>query len=91
MRLEETSDEVRLSAVTAMLNTLYFISNNMKNEIERNYILKVILENTQNKNSEVKERSFQCLCDVADCYYEYLPPYMQQIFGVKFSRLFFIY
>eukprot|EP01091_Cochliopodium_minus_P014483 TRINITY_DN491_c0_g1_i1.p1 TRINITY_DN491_c0_g1~~TRINITY_DN491_c0_g1_i1.p1 ORF type:complete len:855 (-),score=232.94 TRINITY_DN491_c0_g1_i1:60-2624(-) len=87
MRSEETNEEVRLAAITAMLGTLFFISNNMKNENERNFIMKVICENTQHSNENVKIRSFQCLCEIADIYYNFLPFYIQQIFNISMNAI----
>jgi len=87
MRKEEVNDEVRLAAVTAMLATLDFISSNMKNENERNFIMKVICENTQHNNEEVRIRSFQCLCEIANLYYAFLPTYIQQIFNLSLTAI----
>ena len=83
MRTEETNEDVRYSAITAMLSTLEFISQNMKNENERNFIMKVICENTQHKNEKVRVRAFQCLSEIGALYYVFLPNYMQNIFSVN--------
>eukprot|EP01091_Cochliopodium_minus_P014484 TRINITY_DN491_c0_g2_i1.p1 TRINITY_DN491_c0_g2~~TRINITY_DN491_c0_g2_i1.p1 ORF type:complete len:734 (-),score=213.11 TRINITY_DN491_c0_g2_i1:487-2688(-) len=87
MRSEETNLDVRLAAVSAMLSTLEFISNNMKNDNERNFIMKVICENTQNSLEEVRVRSFQCLSEIADLYYSHLPNYIQNIFSLTLTAI----
>ena len=87
MRIEETNEDVKLSAVSAMLSTLNFISSNMNNENERNFIMKVICENTQHSNENIRIRAFQCLYEIAYSYYTVLPSYIQQIFNLTLNAI----
>jgi len=44
MRKEETNDNVRLAATTAMLNSLEFTKNNFQNDVRRRIRLGLILK-----------------------------------------------
>lgn len=80
MAAEETDANVKLAATTALLNSLHFIENNMKVENDRRLIVQMIGGAAQFSDERVRIASYQCLCDFADLYYEYLEPFMGDLF-----------
>ncbi|KAA8517453.1 hypothetical protein F0562_017746 [Nyssa sinensis] len=80
MTVTENIPEVRLAATRALYNALDFAQTNFENEMERNYIMKVICETTTAKEAEIRQAAFECLVSIASTYYGVLEPYMQTIF-----------
>ncbi|KAK3000115.1 hypothetical protein RJ639_023796, partial [Escallonia herrerae] len=80
MNVTEQSPEVRLAATRALYNALDFAQTNFENEMERNYIMKMVCETAMAKEAEIRQASFECLVSIASTYYEMLEPYMQTIF-----------
>ncbi|KAK6943445.1 Importin-beta, N-terminal domain [Dillenia turbinata] len=80
MNLAEHSPEVRLAATRALYNALDFAQTNFENEMERNYILKVVCETALSKETEIRQAAFECLVSIASTYYEVLEPYMQTLY-----------
>ncbi|KAH8662048.1 putative KAP95 protein [Xylariales sp. PMI_506] len=82
-RKEETNLEVRLSAITALGDSLEFVGNNFKNEGERNYIMQVVCEATQAEDSRIQQGAFGCLNRIMGLYYENMRFYMEKaLFGL---------
>ena len=82
-RKEETSNEVRLAAITALGDSLEFVGNNFKHEGERNYIMQVICEATQADDSHIQQGAFGCLNRIMALYYENMRFYMEKaLFGL---------
>ncbi|XP_010920995.1 importin subunit beta-1 [Elaeis guineensis] len=80
MNQTEHSSEVRLAAVRALYNALDFAQTNFDNEMERNFIMKVVCETAVSKELEIRQAAFECLVSIASMYYEILDPYMQALF-----------
>jgi len=80
MNLAEHSPEVRLAAARALYNALDFAQTNFENEMERNYIMKMVCETAISKEVEIRQAAFECLVSIASTYYEKLEPYMQALF-----------
>ncbi|XP_057808181.1 importin subunit beta-1-like [Salvia miltiorrhiza] len=80
MNVSEQNSDVRLAATRALYNALDFARTNFDNEMERNYIMKVICEAALANEIEIRKASFECLVSIASTYYEMLEPYMQKIF-----------
>ncbi|KAF5747638.1 Importin beta-1 putative isoform 1 [Tripterygium wilfordii] len=80
MNLAEHSPEVRLAATKALCNALEFAQTNFENEMERNYIMKMVCETALAKEAEIRQSAFECLVSIASMYYEVLEPYMQALF-----------
>ncbi|CAF1138518.1 unnamed protein product [Adineta steineri] len=76
MRKEETNDNVRLAATTAMLNSLEFTKNNFQNDSERHYIMQVVCEATQSTNLKIQVAALQNLVKILTLYYDYMEYYM---------------
>ncbi|KAL0578066.1 karyopherin Kap95 [Marasmius crinis-equi] len=82
-RKEEPSQEVQLAAIHALYNSLEFVRDNFDREGERNYIMQVVCEATQNPNVNVQVGSFECLVRIMDLYYDKMALYMEQaLFGL---------
>ncbi|KAM3400340.1 hypothetical protein ACQJBY_005304 [Aegilops geniculata] len=82
MNQAELSVEVRLAAVKALYNALYFADSNFANDMERNYIMKVICETAVSNEVEIRQAAFECLVAIASIYYMHLEPYMQTVFNL---------
>ncbi|MBA0750850.1 hypothetical protein Gogos_002233 [Gossypium gossypioides] len=80
MNLAEHGPEVRLAATKALYNALEFAQTNFENEMERNYIMKVVCDTAMSKEVEIRQAAFECLVAIASAYYEVLEPYMQTLF-----------
>ncbi|XP_065852415.1 importin subunit beta-1 [Euphorbia lathyris] len=80
MNLAQHGPEVRLAATKALYNALDFAQTNFENEMERNYIMKVICETALSKEQEIRQAAFECLVSIASTYYTVLGPYMQTLF-----------
>ncbi|TFK36480.1 armadillo-type protein [Crucibulum laeve] len=82
-RKEEPSSEVQLAAIHALYNSLEFVRENFEREGERNYIMQVVCEATQNSNVAVQVGAFECLVRIMGLYYDKMALYMEQaLFGL---------
>ncbi|KAI0162193.1 armadillo-type protein [Xylariaceae sp. FL1272] len=82
-RKEETNNEIRLSAISALGDSLEFVGNNFRNEGERNYIMQVVCEATQADDSRIQQSAFGCLNRIMGLYYENMRFYMEKaLFGL---------
>ncbi|GAB4834003.1 Importin subunit beta-1 [Ancistrocladus abbreviatus] len=80
MSFVQHSAEVRLAATRALYNALAFAETNFENEMERNYLMKVVCESAFSKEVEIRQAAFECLVAIASMYYPVLEPYMQTLF-----------
>lgn len=78
----QESYKIRLAAVKSLYNALNFAQTNFENEMERNYIMKIVCETAVSKESEIRQAAFECLVSIASMYYEILGPYMEALFGL---------
>ncbi|KAF8999789.1 armadillo-type protein [Cyathus striatus] len=82
-RKEEPSSDVQLAAIHALYNSLEFVRENFDREGERNYIMQVVCEATQNANVQVQVGAFECLVRIMGLYYDKMALYMEQaLFGL---------
>ena len=82
-RKEETDNEVRLAALTALSDATEFIRTNFDNEAERNYIMQVVCEATQAPDTRVQAAAFGCLNRIMGIFYDKMSFYMQRaLFGL---------
>ncbi|OAA60553.1 importin beta-1 subunit [Niveomyces insectorum RCEF 264] len=82
-RKEETNDDVRFAAITALSDSLEFVGNNFKHEGERNYIMQVVCEATQASDSRIQQGAFGCLNRIMALYYDNMRFYMEKaLFGL---------
>lgn len=76
MRKEEPSNQVRLAATKALLNSLEFTKANFEKENERHFIMQVVCEATQCSNDNVQVAALQNLVKIMSLYYQYMEAYM---------------
>ncbi|KAF8513401.1 armadillo-type protein [Gautieria morchelliformis] len=82
-RKEELSTDVQLAAVSALYNSLEFVRDNFEREGERNYIMQVVCEATQNPSVPVQVAAFECLVRIMSLYYDKMGFYMERaLFGL---------
>ncbi|XP_076897658.1 importin subunit beta-1-like [Bidens hawaiensis] len=82
MNPSEASNDVRLAATHALYNALSFAQANFSNDMERDYIMKVVCEATLSPEVKIRQAAFECLVSISSSYYEKIAPYMQDIFNI---------
>ncbi|XP_044508294.1 importin subunit beta-1 [Mangifera indica] len=80
MNANEGNNDVRLAATRALYNALSFAQANFSNDMERDYIMRVVCEATQSPDLKIRQAAFECLVSISSTYYEKLAPYMQDIY-----------
>ncbi|PWA77827.1 Armadillo-like helical [Artemisia annua] len=83
MNPSEGSNDVKLAATRALYNALSFVQANFSNDMERDYIMKVVCESTLSPEVKIRQAAFECLVSVSSSYYEKIAPYMQDIFNIS--------
>jgi importin subunit beta-1 len=82
-RKEETNQDVRNAAISALSDSLEFVRSNFDNEGERNYIMQVICEATQAEDNRVQQGAYGCLNRIMGLYYDKMKFYMEKaLFGL---------
>ncbi|TRY65689.1 hypothetical protein DNTS_005539, partial [Danionella cerebrum] len=76
MRKEEPSNNVKLAATNALLNSLEFTKANFDKEVERHFIMQVVCEATQCPDTRVRVAALQNLVKIMSLYYQYMETYM---------------
>ncbi|KAK4384831.1 Importin subunit beta-1 [Sesamum angolense] len=82
MNANEGNIEVRLAATRALYNALGFAQANFSNDMERDYIMRVVCEATLSPEVKIRQAAFECLVSIGSTYYEKLAPYIQDIFNI---------
>ncbi|XP_072978367.1 importin subunit beta-1-like [Typha angustifolia] len=82
MNASEASTDVRLSATRALYNALGFAQTNFSNDMERDYIMRVVCEATLSHEVKIRQAAFECLVAISSAYYDKLASYMQDIFNL---------
>ncbi|PQM41912.1 importin subunit beta-1 [Prunus yedoensis var. nudiflora] len=82
MNSSETNNDVRLAATRALHNALGFAQANFSNDMERDYIVRVVCEATLSPEVKIRQAAFECLVSISSTYYEKLAPYIQDIFSI---------
>ncbi|KAJ8751939.1 hypothetical protein K2173_000685 [Erythroxylum novogranatense] len=82
MNASEANNDVRLAATRALYNALGFAQANFSNDMERDYIMRVVCEATLSSEMKIRQAAFECLVSISSMYYEKLAPYMQDIFNI---------
>ncbi|KAL1549108.1 Importin subunit beta-1 [Salvia divinorum] len=87
MNVSEQNSDIRLAATRALYNALDFARTNFDNEMERNYIMKVICDAALANQTEIRKAAFECLVSIASTYYEMFETYMQKIFELTLNAV----
>ncbi|KAH7538258.1 hypothetical protein FEM48_Zijuj03G0180200 [Ziziphus jujuba var. spinosa] len=82
MNASEGNNDVRLAATRALYNALGFAQVNFSNDMERDYIMRVVCEATLSPEVKIRQAAFECLVSISSTYYEKLAPYIQDIFNI---------
>ncbi|KAK8577542.1 hypothetical protein V6N13_027812 [Hibiscus sabdariffa] len=82
MSASEGNADVRLAATRALNNALGFAQANFNNDMERDYLMRVVCEATQSSDMRIRQAAFECLVSISSTYYEKLASYIQDIFNV---------
>ncbi|XP_024931684.3 importin subunit beta-1-like [Ziziphus jujuba] len=82
MNAYEGNNDVRLAATRALYNALGFAQVNFSNDMERDYIMRVVCEATLSPEVKIRQAAFECLVSISSTYYEKLAPYIQDIFKI---------
>ncbi|KAJ9189305.1 hypothetical protein P3X46_000615 [Hevea brasiliensis] len=82
MNASETNNDVRLAATRALYNALGFAQANFSNDMERDYIMRVVCEATLSPEVKIRQAAFECLVSISSMYYEKLARYMQDVFNI---------
>lgn len=65
-------EEVKLSALTALIDCIKFCDKNFKVENERDTIIINILNCCPSPNEEIRMKAMQCLLEVVRCFYDFI-------------------
>ncbi|GMN31426.1 hypothetical protein TIFTF001_003239 [Ficus carica] len=82
MNASESNNDVRLAATRALYNALGFAQANFSNDMERDYIMRVVCEATLSPELRIRQAAFECLVAISSTYYEKLAPYIHDIFNI---------
>ncbi|KAK7851989.1 importin subunit beta-1 [Quercus suber] len=82
MNASEGNNDVRLAATRALYNALGFAQANFSNDMERDYIMRVVCEATLSPELKIRQAAFECLVSISSTYYEKLAHYIQDIFNI---------
>ncbi|XP_073021503.1 importin subunit beta-1-like [Primulina eburnea] len=82
MNANEGNIDVRLAATRALYNALGFAQANFSNDMERDYIMRVVCEATLSPEGKIRQAAFECLVSIGSAYYDKLAPYIQDIFNI---------
>lgn len=82
MNVSESSNEVRLAATRALYNALDFAQTNFENDMERDYLMRVVCEATLSPDVRIRQAAFECLVSISSAYYEKLAPYIKDVFAI---------
>jgi importin subunit beta-1 len=82
MNSTEENNDVRLAAIQALYNALGFAQANFSNDMERDYIMRIVCEATLSPEIKIRRAAFECLVAISSTYYEKLAQYIQDIFTI---------
>lgn len=82
--VSDANPKIKAIGLDALTNACKFINKNFLNKAERDYIMGVILNSANPANPpSVLEKTFECLGEIVDFYYDKLPEYIVAIFNVS--------
>ncbi|XP_031494714.1 importin subunit beta-1-like [Nymphaea colorata] len=75
-------NDIRLAATRALYNALSFARTNFENDMERDYIMRVVCEATLSPEVRIRLAAFECLVSISSMYYDKLASYIQDVFNI---------
>ncbi|KAN0032741.1 hypothetical protein ACTFIV_006661 [Dictyostelium citrinum] len=85
--IKDESQHVKLAGIQALCFALEFVKNNFDIKEQRDYIMKVIIDNSESQNPLIKKSAFENLVKIATIYYEYILDYMSPIFKATIDAI----
>lgn len=82
MNASEGNNDVVLSATRALYNALGFAQANFSNDMERDYLMRVVCQATLSPEVKIRQAAFECLVAISSSYYDKLASYMQDVFNI---------
>lgn len=82
MNATETNMDIRIAATRALYNALRFAEANFINDMERDFIMRVVCEATMSSDVKLRLAAMECLVSISSHYYDSLSTYMQDIFNI---------
>ncbi|KAI9921613.1 hypothetical protein PsorP6_002183 [Peronosclerospora sorghi] len=79
--------DIRRAAVTALRNSLEFVSENFKRKQERDHLMEKICGATQSPDLRTRVVAYECIAAIATMYYEYLAEYMETLCRLTFHAI----
>ena len=73
-------NEIKLAAIKALIDALYFTEQHFNVDQERNAIMASVCGLASCELSDVREKVFECLALIAEQYYKFMLPYMESLF-----------
>jgi importin subunit beta-1 len=82
-----SAESIRLVAVIALRNALFFCNKNFDKKEERDAIITAVCQATTSGVPQVRTAAFDCLAQIACLYYNTLPDYMTAIFKLTVTAI----
>lgn len=88
MREEETSEQVKLEAITSLELALAFCDKQFQNKPDRDHIMTVVCKMSQNTNPEIQVKALQCINEILHLQYALMEEYMKPaLFGISMQAM----
>lgn len=84
---DEMPNTIRAVAADAMYNSLGFCEKNFETEAERNMIMSSIRGAMGSNDNVVRSNAYKCIEAVAEIYYRYLPPYIEELYKLTIATI----
>jgi len=79
------SVEIKRAAIKALLGAICFIGQHFELEVQRNFIMNVILEAVKSQDKETRLFALQCFVRTAEYHYNHIAPYFESIWNVTLT------
>ena len=76
INLDREPSIIKLTAMKALSDSLEFATVNFARQTERNYIMQVVCEATQSKDTDVSSLALECLIKIVSLFYPLMDEYM---------------
>lgn len=85
--LGDANDNVKLAGMKTLTSALEFSEVNWRNNDQRTYLMKIIVETTGSNDKRIRRAAFECLVKVATLYYDFLEEYIKEIFAAAWRAI----
>ncbi|KAJ3437590.1 importin subunit beta-1 [Anaeramoeba flamelloides] len=87
MTSENSNDELRLSATTALYNSLEFFESAFGKPQIRDHLMKAMINAAKNQNQKVSQKGLECLVKIAYVDYNSLENFIQDIYDITMKGM----